>query len=78
MAGTEAQPAIRGGSARGRDGRSHVVGVRCRLYLDVADDQDASRIAISLLGQHVLDPGVAIGVAVDDVFEPDPEDLATD
>lgn len=78
MAISDRNPAAEGISARGGDRRTRIVGVRCRLYLVVEDDREALRVAARVLGEHVLDPGLAIGVAVDEAFEPDPEDLARD
>lgn len=78
MAIPDGKPAMDGTSARGRHRRTRIVGVRCRLYLVVEDDREALQVAARVLGEHVLDPGLAIGVAVDEAFEPDPEDLARD
>lgn len=78
MAISDGNPGAEGTSARGGDGRTRVIGVRCRLYLDVADDREALEVAARVLGEQVLDPGLAIGFAVEEAFEPDPEDLARD
>ncbi len=78
MAITDRNPAAEGISARGGDRRTRVVGVRCRLYLDVVDGREALEVASKVLGRQVLDPGLAIGFAIDEAFEPDPEDLARD
>lgn len=51
-----------------------VRGVRCRIYVEAANDVDAVAIASSVLRGHLSDAEI-VAVAVGDAYEPEPDEF---